>query len=67
MSETKQDRPYEAIPTRASYEGTGGWKDGRFGQAYDLIADAMKERGVEIRRHKLMEAIEAEDDNYDPS
>lgn len=57
----------DKITARAAYEGTGGWNDGRFGQAYDLIADALKERGVEIGRHKLLEAIEAEDDNYDPS
>lgn len=55
------------IPERAAYEGDGGWKDGRFGQAYDLIADALKERGIEVRRHKLLESIEFEDDNYDPS
>lgn len=58
----------DKIPERAAYEGqSGGWKDGRFGQAYDLIADALKNRGIEIRRHKLLEAIELEDDNYDPS
>lgn len=57
----------DKITPRASYEGAGGWKDGRFGQAYDLIADALEERGVEIRRHPLLKAIEAEDDNYDPS
>jgi hypothetical protein len=57
----------DKIAPRTAYEGAGGWKDGRFGQAYDLIADALKERGVEIGRHKLLEAIEAEDDNYDPS
>jgi len=57
----------DKIAPRTAYEGAGGWKDGRFGQAYDLIADALKEPGVEIGRHKLLEAIEAEDDNYDPS
>jgi hypothetical protein len=57
----------DKIAPRTAYEGAGGWKDGRFGQAYDLIADALKERGVEIGRHKLLEAIEAEDDNYAPS
>lgn len=56
----------ERITARAAYEGTGGWNDGRFGQAYDLIADALKDRGVEIRRHKLLEAIELEDGNFDP-
>lgn len=58
---------HERIPERAAYEGAGGWQDGRFGQAYDLICEALKERGVEIRRHKLLEAIELEDDNYDPA
>lgn len=58
----------DKIPDRSAYEqGAGGWKDGRFGQAYDLIADALKERGVEIRRHKLLEAVELEDGNHDPS
>ncbi|MGE4321959.1 MAG: hypothetical protein AB7E60_02895 [Sphingobium sp.] len=56
----------DRIPERAAYEGAGGWTDGRFGQAYDLIAEALNERGVEIRRHKLLEAIELEDGNYDP-
>ncbi|MEW6626554.1 MAG: hypothetical protein AB1431_07180 [Pseudomonadota bacterium] len=56
----------DRIPDRAAYEGTGGWKDGRFGQAYDLIAEALKERGVEIRRHPILTLIEQEDDNFDP-
>lgn len=57
----------DKITPRAAYEGAGGWKDGRFGQAYDLIADALRDRGVERMRHPLLKAIEAEDDNYDPS
>ena len=36
----------DKIAPRAAYEGTGGWNDGRFGQAYDLIAEALKDRGV---------------------
>lgn len=56
----------DKIAPRTAYEGAGGWKDGRFGQAYDLIADALKERGVEIGRHKLLEAVELEDGNHDP-
>lgn len=62
MSETT-----DRIPARHFYEGeSGGWKDGRFGQAYDLIADALKERGVsEMHRHKLLIAIEMEDDNHE--
>ena len=48
----------DKITARAAYEGTGGWNDGRFGQAYDLIAEALKDRGVETRRHKLLEAVE---------
>ena len=58
----------DMIPERASYEGNGGWKDGRFGQAYDLIAEALNERGecmFEWRRHPLLKAIEAEDDNHE--
>lgn len=55
------------IPARDLYEGvTGGWKDGRFGQAYDLIAEALKERGVtELRGHKLLIDIELEDGNHE--
>lgn len=58
----------DRIPERADYEGNGGWKDGRFGQAYDLIAEALKERGecmFEWRRHPLLTAIEAEDGNHE--
>ena len=56
----------DRIPDRAAYEGNGGWKDGRFGQAYDLIAEALKERGtVNWHRHHLLTLIEEEDDNHD--
>lgn len=54
------------IPERAAYEGNGGWKDGRFGQAYDLIAEALKERdGIVNYRCALLTAIEQEDQNYE--
>jgi len=56
----------DRIPERAAYEGIGGWKDGRFGQAYDLIAEALKERGVtELRGHRLLIDIELEDGNHE--
>lgn len=57
----------DRIPPRHLYEGEkGGWKDGRFGQAYDLIAEALKERGVaELRGHKLLIDIELEDGNHE--
>lgn len=57
----------DKIPARPFYEReTGGWKDGRFGQAYDLIFQAMKERGVhDLSRHPLLSAIEQEDDNHE--
>ncbi len=45
----------DRIPERGAYEGAGGWKDGRFGQAYDLIAEAMKERdGIVNYRCRLL-------------
>ena len=56
----------DRIPHRHLYEGAGGWKDGRFGQAYDLIVEALKERGVtEFRGHKLLIDIELEDGNHE--
>lgn len=59
---------HDRIPARHLYEGTGGWKDGRFGQAYDLICEAMKEReGIVNYRCALLTAIEQEDQNYDQS
>lgn len=57
---------YDRHPARHLYEGAGGWKDGRFGQAYDLIAEALKERGVaELYGHPLLVAIEMEDANHE--
>lgn len=56
----------QPVLNRAAYEGVGGWKDGRFGQAYDLIFEAMKERGViDLHRHPLLAAIEREDGNHE--
>lgn len=47
---------------RSSYEGAGGWKDGRFGQAYDLVWAALKDRGEErLHKHPLLAEIEALD------
>lgn len=66
MSDAKQDRPYEAIPSRASYEGTGGWKDGRLGQAYDLIYAALKDGGVDPSGHALLASVEQEDGSVLP-
>lgn len=57
---------YDKIPERHLYEGNGGWADGRFGQAYDLIAEAMKDRdGIVNYRCPLLKAIEDEDKNYE--
>ncbi len=56
----------DKIPNRALYEGDGGWKDGRFGQAYDLIAEALIERGViDWPHHKLLRMIGLEDGNHE--
>lgn len=49
------------VSPRAIYEGRGGWKDGRFGQAYDLLWAALKDRGVEPLRHPLLTEIETMD------
>jgi hypothetical protein len=45
----------------ASYEGAGGWTDGRLGQAYDLIAEVIAGRGGKPLRHPLLAEIEALD------
>lgn len=56
----------DRIPDRAAYEGAGGWKDGRFGQAYDLIAEALKERGGIVNyRSRLFTMIEEENQNHE--
>lgn len=43
---------------RQEYEGVGGWKDGRLGQAYDLIAEVLADRGETHFRHPLCAEIE---------
>lgn len=45
---------------RATYEG-GGWSDGRLGQAYDLIAAVIEDRGEKSFGHPLLSEIEAMD------
>jgi hypothetical protein len=47
---------------RTAYEGDGGWNDGRLGQAYDLVVDALKARGEHHFRHPLLLEIEALDE-----
>jgi len=54
------------FPSRASYEGgSGGWADGRLGQAYDLIDAVYREQHTEHDSNamlkKLGEDIEAAD------
>lgn len=49
------------IPTRSSYEA-GGWNDGRLGQAYDLIAEVLIDRGEKLLRDPLLAEIEAFDE-----
>lgn len=49
------------IPSRESYEGAGGWNDGRWGQAYDLIYAALKDSGCDMRyTPDLLHEIEME-------
>ena len=43
--------------SRASYEGDGGWKDGRLGQFYDLLEAVLKERGERTFLHPLLTQI----------
>ncbi|MEG8223513.1 hypothetical protein OSJ57_23350 [Sphingomonas sp. HH69] len=54
------------IPTRQSYEGTGGWQDGRIGQAYDLISQVAKDRGEKLFKHPLLDEIELYDRDFLP-
>lgn len=49
------------IVPRAIYEGDGGWKDGRLGQAYDLLFAVLMERGEKLN-HPLLRQIEAMDE-----
>ena len=46
---------------RAAYEGAGGWKDGRLGQAYDLLWAVLEQRGETTLRHPLLTQIETMD------
>ena len=62
MSATKEFS--DTMPARGFYEGNGGWRDGRFGQAYDLVVAALKDRGTtNFHGHPLLVAIEMEDEN----
>jgi len=45
--------PYD----RAAYEGNGGWKDGRLGQAYDLIDAVRRDHPSESGLHEDMKPI----------
>lgn len=56
-------QPRDTIPERQSYEGTGGWNDGRIGQAYDLLCKVLTERGEALYRHPLLGEVEALDDH----
>ena len=47
---------------RSSYEGSGGWNDGRLGQAYDLIAEILDERGELRFNHPLLSQVEQLDE-----
>jgi hypothetical protein len=47
--------------SRESYEGSGGWNDGRIGQAYDLISAVLTNRGEPQHNHPLLSQIEALD------
>lgn len=53
-----------ALPPRGSYEGAGGWNDGRLGQAFDLIDSYLTEIGMTDGRHKLLAMIEELDDDH---
>lgn len=53
----------DALP-RESYEGAGGWNDGRLGQARDLIDAYLVEIGMVGGRHKLLAMIEELDEDH---
>ena len=38
-----------------------GWADDRLGQAYELIAEAIKAHGSQVYRHPLLAAVEQAD------
>ena len=52
----------ENVIGRQFYEGAGGWKDGRLGQAYDLIRAVLDDRGGNAWKSPLLAEIEALDD-----
>lgn len=55
--------------SRKIYE-EGGWKDGRLGQAYDLLEAVLRVRGEATFRHPLLAQIEyldQENRNGDPA
>lgn len=51
--------------SRSSYEGDGGWKDGRLGQAYDLLWSVLEERGERPFGNPLLAQIENLDASHD--
>ena len=48
--------------SREAYEGTGGWNDGRLGQAFDLIDAVLVEIGITSGRHPILSQIEMLDE-----
>ncbi len=55
----------DSIPSRETYEGeTGGWADGRLGQAYDLIWATLTERNRKSLYHPVLNAIEDLDQEF---
>jgi hypothetical protein len=52
----------ENVIGRQFYEGLGGWKDGRLGQAYDLVREVLTDRGEKSWQHPLLASIESLDD-----
>ena len=60
---TRLDSALQAVLPcdRATYEGVGGWSDGRLGQVYDLLAAVIEDRGEKVWRHPLLAQIEAMD------
>jgi len=62
-SNTRSDSVLQAVLPcdRVTYEGVGGWNDGRLGQVFDLLADVIEDRGEKVWRHPLLTQIEAMD------
>jgi len=42
---------------RETYEGAGGWADGRLGQAYDLIDAVMRDQHSEHDSRMMLNAL----------